>query len=182
MTEDLILITEQNRAIGHAEKRAVHEAGLLHRAFSIFLIDPQSRMLLQRRSRAKYHSAGLWANSCCGHPRPGELTARAAQRRLSEELGANASLQYGFQARYCTMLPNGLTENELVYVFFGQAPQSFALNPAEVSAIGWMKLPELQKDVARHPRRYAYWLRYYLKNHYAAIKHGIARAAERGAI
>jgi isopentenyl-diphosphate delta-isomerase len=176
MIEELILVNEKNRALGRAEKRAVHEAGLLHRAFSIFLIDANGRMLLQRRSRAKYHSAGQWANSCCGHPRPGESTLRAARRRLNEELGTRATLRFSFRARYCTLLPNGLTENELVYVYFGSAPLTYRLNPAEVSAIGWKTLPELLHDVEQHPRRYAYWLRYYLKNHHAAIQRGISAA------
>ena len=171
--EELILINESNRAIGRADKRVVHVDGLLHRAFSIFLVDRNGRLLLQRRSELKYHSAGLWANSCCGHPRPGELTARAAHRRLGEELGAVSPLQYRFQARYCTELPNGLTENELVYVFFGVAGDEFAPNPAEVSALRWMTLAALQTDVEHHPRRYAYWLRYYLKNHHRAIARAI---------
>ena len=174
MAENLILVTEGNRAIGRAEKRAVHEAGLLHRAFSIFLVNAHGQLLLQRRSRAKYHSAGLWANSCCGHPNPGETTLGAAGRRLGEELGARASLRYAFRARYCTVLPNGLTENEIVYVYFGAAPRTYSLNPAEVSAIGWKTLPELLADIERHPRRYAYWLRYYMRNHYAGIRRAVA--------
>ena len=173
MHESLILVNERNRAVGQAEKSAVHRAGLLHRAFSIFLVDEHGRMLLQRRSRLKYHSAGLWANSCCGHPRPGESTQRAARRRLGEELGATTPLRFGFRARYCTVLPNGLTENELVYVYFGGAPRTFHLNPEEVSEVGWMTLPELLRDIELHPRRYAYWLRYYLKNHYDAIQRGV---------
>lgn len=177
MTENLILVNEQNRAVGQAEKSAVHAAGLLHRAFSIFLIDGKGRVLLQRRSRTKYHSAGLWANSCCGHPRPGEATAHAARRRLGEELGAASALRYAFHARYRTELPNGLTENELVYVYFGTAPRALALNPAEVSSVSWMTLPELHRDIARHPRRYAYWLRYYMKNHYRAIQKSVATLA-----
>jgi isopentenyl-diphosphate delta-isomerase len=175
MRENLILVNERNRAVGRAGKAAVHKAGLLHRAFSIFLVGDGGRLLLQRRSRAKYHSAGLWANSCCGHPRVGESTATAARRRLGEELGADASLHFAFKARYCTVLSNGLTENELVYVYFGQAPAALSLNPAEVSATGWMTLPELLRDIERHPRRYAYWLRYYMKNHYAAIQRGVKR-------
>src|SRR5262245_4431227 len=134
MADELILVNERNRAIGHAEKWAVHQEARLHRAFSIFLVYPDGTVLLQQRSRAKYHSAGLWANSCCGHPSPGERTAAAAQRRLGEELGATAALRFGFRARYCTTLPNGLTENEIVYVFFGPAPANLALNPAEVAA------------------------------------------------
>src|SRR5690349_14443430 len=98
MAENLILVDERNRAIGREEKWAVHKQGRLHRAFSIFLVDARGRLLLQRRSRAKYHSAGQWANSCCGHPRPGERTLAAARRRLREELGAGAALQFGFRA------------------------------------------------------------------------------------
>ena len=173
MTEDLILVDERNRAIGRAEKWAVHKEGRLHRAFSVFLVDRGGRMLVQRRSRAKYHSAGLWANSCCGHPRPGEQTMRAARRRLGEELGADAPLRFAFRARYCTTLSNGLTENEIVHVYFGLAPANLTPNPAEVSAVAWMSLDDLAADIARHPRRYAYWLRYYLKNHFAAIQRGV---------
>ena len=173
MSEDLILVDGRNRAIGRAEKWAVHQAGLLHRAFSIFLVEADGRLLLQQRSRAKYHSGGLWANSCCGHPRPGERTLAAARRRLGEELGATAKLSYAFRARYCTALPNGLTENEVVYVFFGVAPAALAPNPAEVSSLTRLTLPELKRDIARRPRRYAYWLRYYLKNHYAALRRGV---------
>jgi isopentenyl-diphosphate delta-isomerase len=178
MSENLILVNEQNHAVGRAEKWAVHEQGLLHRAFSIFLVDRAGRLLLQQRNRAKYHSGGLWANSCCGHPRPGERTSSAARRRLSEELGAAATLRFGFQARYCTSLHNGMTENEIVYVYFGLAPTDFAPNPDEVAATGWMTLPELKDDIAQHPRRYAYWLTHYLKIHYAAIERGI-RAVRR---
>ena len=175
MAEDLIVVDERNRAIGRAEKWAVHRDGLLHRAFSIFLVEADGRLLLQRRSRAKYHSAGLWANSCCGHPRPGERTLEAARRRLGEELGATASLRYGFRARYRTQLPNGLIENEIVYVFFGAAPRPelLAPNPGEVSELARLSLGELRDDIHRHPRLYAYWLRYYLENHYAAIRRGV---------
>lgn len=174
MSETLILVNERNRAIGQAEKAAVHAAGLLHRAFSIFLVDTKGQLLLQRRSRAKYHSAGLWANSCCGHPRPGESTRRAARRRLGEELGAEAPLRYAFQARYCTKLRNGLTENELVYVYFGVTPLQLVPNLDEVSGMTRMSLPALRADIARRPHRYTYWLRYYLKNHYKAIERGLA--------
>ncbi len=177
--ELLILIDERNRARGRGEKLAVHRAGLAHRAFSIFLVDARGRVLLQQRARTKYHSAGLWANSCCGHPRWGERTHAAARRRLHEELGATAPLRYAFRARYRTALPSGLTENELVYVFFGPAPQQLALNPAEVSRVGWLTLPELQRDIAQRPRRYAYWLRFYMRNHYTLVRHAVAAARRR---
>jgi isopentenyl-diphosphate delta-isomerase len=178
MREELILVNEHNRATGRGEKWAVHAKGLLHRAFSIFLVDDTGRLLLQRRSRAKYHSGGLWANACCGHPRPGERTLDAAHRRMSEELGASTPLRYGFRARYCTALPNGLTENEIVYVYFGVEPPVLTLNPAEVSSVARMSLAELHADISRRPRQYAYWLRYYFKNHFVAIR-GEAEKARR---
>jgi isopentenyl-diphosphate Delta-isomerase len=180
MREDLILVDSRNRAVGRAEKWAVHAQGLLHRAFSIFLVDAAGQILLQQRSRAKYHSGGLWANSCCGHPRPGERTAQAARRRLGEELGAATSLQYGFRARYRTVLGNDLTENEIVYVYFGVTPARLSPNPAEVAAVGRMTLEELNADITRRPKRYAYWLRYYFKSHYPAIKRAV-QAAQRQA-
>lgn len=178
-SEKLIVVDERNRAIGQGEKWAVHREGRLHRAFSIFLVDALGRVLLQRRSAAKYHSAGLWANSCCGHPRPGERTNAAARRRLREELGADAPLRYAFRARYRTELPNGLIENEIVYVFFGPAPRALALNPDEVSEVAWATGADLRRDIARRPRRYAYWLRYYMGNHAAAVQRGVAAAARR---
>jgi isopentenyl-diphosphate delta-isomerase len=173
MREELILVDERNRAIGHAEKWAVHRQGLLHRAFSIFLVDATGRILLQQRSRTKYHSGGLWANSCCGHPRPGERTAQAAKRRLREELGAEAVLHYGFRARYLTALPNELTENEIVYVYFGAAPRTIRPNPEEVAATAWKSPRALQLDLQRRPGRYAYWLKHYLAGHFRQIEAGI---------
>ncbi len=174
MSEQLILVDARNRAVGQAGKARVHREGLRHRAFSIFLVDGQGRLLLQRRSRLKYHSAGLWANSCCGHPRPGETTLQAARRRLGEELGAVAPLRYAFRAQYRTALANGLIEHEIVYVYFGPAPARLSPDPAEVSALRQMSLARLHDDIRRHPRRYAYWLRYYLKNHEPAIRAALA--------
>jgi len=174
--EDLILVNASNRAIGRAAKSRVHSAGLLHRAFSIFLFDDQRRLLLQQRSRKKYHSGGLWANACCGHPRPGERTLPAARRRLAEELGATTTLRFGFRTRYWTSLENGLIENEIVYVYFGLTPSRLKANPEEVSALAHMSLADLQADLSHRPKRYAYWFRYYLENHLPAI----ARALRAG--
>src|SRR5437764_10525768 len=133
--EQLILVDEGNRATGSAGKNAVHRAGLLHRAFSIFLVDDRGRMLLQQRSPKKYHSGGLWANSCCGHPRPGERTVAAAARRLHEELGVASDLSFGFFARYQGDLGNGMQENEFVYVYFGLLTARLEPNPAEISEV-----------------------------------------------
>src|SRR5205085_8951 len=107
----------------------------LHRAFSIFIVDERGRILLQRRSAKKYHSGGLWANSCCGHPRPGEPTVAAARRRLAEELGLVAPLTFGFFSRYRADLDGGMQENEFVYVYFGPPTGAPEPDPAEVSEV-----------------------------------------------
>src|ERR1700751_5541564 len=105
--EQLILVDEGNRAVGSAGKTATHREARLHRAFSIFMVDDRGRILLQQRSRKKYHSGGLWANSCCGHPRPGERTLAAARRRLNEELGVRDPLSFALFARHPPGLANG---------------------------------------------------------------------------
>ncbi len=166
----LILVDEANRAVGSGGKWDVHRRGLLHRAFSIFLFDDQGRVLLQRRYGGKYHSGGLWANTCCGHPRLGERTLPAAHRRLNEELGMKAGLRFGFRARYTTGLDHGLTENELVYVYVGRATGLMELNPDEVSETRFMSLAGLIADTAREPGAYAYWLRHYLSRHADALE------------
>jgi isopentenyl-diphosphate Delta-isomerase len=164
--ERLILVDEQDMVIGGAEKHAAHRKGLLHRAFSIFLFDEAGQVLLQRRALGKYHSAGLWANACCGHPRPGEAIGDAATRRLREELGLSTPVSFGFHDRYCTALDNGMIENELVHVFGGELPPGpIQPNPDEADAVELVGLNELHEQVVRGPERYAYWLRHYLRNH-----------------
>jgi len=177
MTEHLILVNEQNRAVGRGEKLAVHEAGLLHRAFSVFLADADGRILLQQRSLKKYHSGGLWANSCCGHPRPGEVTRRAAERRVGEELGATARLHFGFRTHYRAQFANGLAENEMVYVYFGTLPATLRLNPLEVAAVSLKTFAELKHAAARQPENYVFWLNHYLTQHDREIRAGLKRVS-----
>jgi isopentenyl-diphosphate Delta-isomerase len=175
--ERLILVDEKNRAVGVGEKTPVHRAGLLHRAFSIFIVDDEGRILLQRRSRQKYHSGGLLANSCCGHPRPGETTQAAARRRLTEELGIEAPLEFGFFSRYRAKLNGGMQENEYVYVYFGPLTAQPNPDPAEVSEVEFASADEIARRIARDPEGYVYWLRHYFENH----GRGIARLAKRTA-
>jgi isopentenyl-diphosphate delta-isomerase len=163
--ERLILVNESNRATGVGGKTPVHRAGLLHRAFSIFIVDDRGRILLQRRSRQKYHSGGLLANSCCGHPRPGETTQAAAGRRLTEELGIEAPLTFGFFSRYRADLDGGMQENEFVYVYFGPLIEHPNPDPAEVSDVEFASADEIMRRIAREPGAYVYWLRHYFENH-----------------
>ena len=162
--EHVILVNHRDERVGTSEKVQAHERGLLHRAFSVFLVDDERRILLQRRSRQKYHSGGLWANSCCGHPRPHEPTVRAAHRRLFEELGTHSALQFGFRARYRASVSDGLVENEIVYVFFGRYSGHCDLNPAEVSETQWCAVPDLVSELGSRVDL-AYWLKHYMSEH-----------------
>ncbi len=149
--EKLILVDEKNRATGTAGKTAVHRAGLLHRAFSIFIVDDRGRIVVQQRSPKKYHSGGLWANSCCGHPRPGEQTVTAARRRLGEELGVTGPLSFGFFARYQADLGNGMHENEFVYVYFGRLRSEPRPDPAEIADLAHVSFDDISRRIKREP-------------------------------
>lgn len=179
--ERLILVDEKNRATGVGGKTLVHRAGLLHRAFSIFIVDDEGRILLQRRAQEKYHSGGLFANSCCGHPRPGETTLVAARRRLTEELGIRAPLTFGFFSRYRTDLDGGMRENEFVYVYFGPLVEQPNPDSAEVSEVEFASADEIARRIAREPSKFVYWLRHYFKSHRSEIARLAKRAARAAA-
>ena len=120
MQEQVILVDQQDREIGVAEKLEAHRKGKLHRAFSVFLFNAKDEMLLQQRAAEKYHSGGLWTNTCCSHPRPGEPTEAAARRRLREEMGISCNLNKAFDFIYRAEFDNGLIEHELDHVFIGR--------------------------------------------------------------
>ena len=167
--EPLILVDESNRALGTAPKQAIHLQGLLHRAFSIFMVDDRGRILLQQRNPRKYHSGGLWANSCCGHPRPGERTVTAAHRRLNEELGVTDPLSFGFFARYRADLDHGMKENEFVYVYFGRLHAPAKPDPAEIASLEFLSLAEIGRRIKREPSAFTYWMKHYIQNHHGDI-------------
>jgi isopentenyl-diphosphate Delta-isomerase len=167
--EQLILVDEGNRATGSAGKTAIHRAGLLHRAFSIFIVDDRGRIVLQRRNPKKYHSGGLWANSCCGHPRPGERTIAAARRRLNEELGVISALSFGFFARYRSELDHGMHENEFVYVYFGPLMSEPRPDPDEVAEVAFLSCDEITRRISKDPKSFTFWLKHYFRNHAAEI-------------
>jgi len=176
--EEVVLVDERGRETGTAEKHQAHLDGRLHRAFSVFLVDDQGQLLLQRRSHIKYHSPGLWANSCCGHPRPGEVIAVAARRRVSEELGVDVGLVYGFQARYEASVGNGMVENELVDIFFGKYPGEVHPDPDEVAEVALFSLGRLSELARTLPHAYTVWLQLYLAEHYSGIEAGIRALTE----
>lgn len=155
--ERVILVNEHDVVVGEAEKLAAHRAGALHRAFSVLVQDGAGRVLLQRRALSKYHSGGLWSNTCCGHPRPGEDTRAAAARRLREELGFECSLEPAGAFVYRAQLGE-LVEHEYDHVFAGRFDGSPRLDPAEVAEWRWVRVDELEEDLRAFPERYTVWL------------------------
>lgn len=155
--ERLILVTPRDEEIGIAEKMATHRAGLLHRAFSIFVFDPLGRVLMQRRALSKYHSAGKWSNTCCGHPRPGETTEEAAHRRLWEEMRFDCDLTWRASFSYRANLEHGLVENELDHVFLGVWDGKPKPNEDEVCAWSWVAPRALQEALVTRPHEYSAW-------------------------
>ena len=159
--EQVILVDAQDREVGTLEKLAAHRnGGLLHRAFSVFIVDPQGRWLLQQRAAGKYHFPNLWTNACCSHPRPGEQTAAAAHRRLREELGFDCDLVERFQFEYkATSAAEGLTEHEYDHVFTGVFSGAVQPDPAEVAAVRWVEPAGLDREVREHPERFTPWFK-----------------------
>ncbi|RYZ19287.1 MAG: isopentenyl-diphosphate Delta-isomerase [Chitinophagaceae bacterium] len=159
MEPQVVLVNERDEPQGTAGKMEAHERGLLHRALSVFLFDSEGRMLLQQRAAGKYHGAGLWSNTCCSHPAPGEEPLAAAQRRLREELGIDADLQPAFAFSYRAEVENGLIEHEYDHVFTGQYEGPFALNPEEVAAVRYLGRAELERELSDSPERFTQWFR-----------------------
>lgn len=157
--EHVILVDEQNNQIGIGEKVETHRQAKLHRAFSIFLLNSKGEMLVQQRAKTKYHCPGLWANTCCGHPRPGEAVEQAAHRRLQEEFGFDAPFAEKLSYIYKVAFDNGLNEHEFLHVFVGTADAKPAPNPEEIDGWKWISITDLKNDIVQRPEQYAYWFK-----------------------
>jgi len=157
--EHLILVDADGKEVGIGEKLETHRTGKLHRAFSIFVFNSQGELLLQKRERTKYHSGGLWTNTCCSHPRPGECHDQAAHRRLKEEMGFDCELKEIFRFTYHTQLENNLFEHEYDHVFIGRYDASPTPAPEEVEDWKWMGIEALKLDMQANPGCYTYWLK-----------------------
>lgn len=162
---DIVLVDADDIPTGIAAKTEVHRFGLRHRAISIFVRNAAGELLIQRRSKAKYHSGGLWANACCSHPRPDEAALHAAHRRLPEEMGFDCPLVPLFKTHYRAALDNGYVEDEVVHAFAGAYVGPVAPDPAEVSEWRWIGFGALTLDCRARPQAYAVWLRHYLDAH-----------------
>lgn len=156
MSDQLICVDVLDRQIGTADKLRCHKEGLLHRAFSIFLMDG-NRILLQQRALGKYHSGGLWANSCCSHPRDGEDLETATQRRLAEELGVTCPVREIGSFVYRHRFSPELYEYELDHVFVGHFQGEVTPNPEEIMAVRWFEKEELISLMNKQPELFAAW-------------------------
>jgi isopentenyl-diphosphate delta-isomerase len=157
MEEQVILVDEQGGEMGVMEKMAAHRAAVLHRAFSVFIFNSAGQLLLQRRADHKYHSGGLWTNTCCSHPRPGEGVVEAARRRLQEEMGLDCDLQEVFAFTYHARLDHDLYEHEYDHVLVGRCDADPTPNPEEVSEWKWVDPDKLEQDRAINPQNYTAW-------------------------
>lgn len=155
--EHVILVDAEDNPLGTMEKLAAHREGVLHRAFCIFVFDASGRLLLQRRALGKYHSGGLWTNTCCSHPRPGETVPAAARRRLKEEMGIDCPLDRRFSFLYRADLPNGLVEHELAHVLFGRFNGEPRLNPEEADDWRFSSLASVKRQVSARPEDFTAW-------------------------
>lgn len=154
---EIILVNEQDEAIGTMEKMEAHRKGLLHRAFSVFIINDAGEVLLQRRALDKYHSPGLWTNACCSHPYPGESVETAAHRRLQEELGFDCELKELFSFTYRTEFDNGLTEHEFDHVLLGTYNGTIIPNPAEVADYQYLSVTQIIEKMENAPLTFTSW-------------------------
>jgi isopentenyl-diphosphate delta-isomerase len=154
---DLILVNEQDEAIGTMEKMEAHRKGLLHRAFSVFIINDAGDILLQRRALEKYHSPGLWTNACCSHPFPGEATVAAAHRRLQEELGFDCEMKEIFTFTYRAEFDNGLTEHEFDHVLLGTYNGNIYPNPSEVCEYQYLSSGQILALMEKEPATFTIW-------------------------
>ncbi len=157
--EHVILVDSEDRPIGTMEKMEAHVKGALHRAFSVLLFNSKGELLLQKRSRAKYHSGGLWTNTCCSHPLPDELTEDAARRKLKQEMGIELQPGFIFKFTYKVALDNELIEHEVDHVFAGSFDGEPNLNPEEAEDWKFMSMDDLRSDMMKNPSHYTYWFK-----------------------
>lgn len=155
--EQVVLVNERDEEIGVMEKMEAHEKALLHRAFSVFIFNQSGELLLQQRALNKYHSGGLWTNTCCSHPRPNELVAHAATRRLREEMGFEVPLEKVFDFVYQANFDNGLTEHEFDHVFVGYYDGPLEVNAEEVNDYVYRSMDSIQQSLEMHDGMFTAW-------------------------
>jgi len=170
MTEEqVILVNEKNEQIGTIPKLEAHKKALLHRAFSVFILNEKGELLLQQRAASKYHSPMLWTNTCCSHQRVGESNIEAGKRRLLEEMGFVTELKNVFSFIYKAPFDNGLTEHELDHVLVGNYEKNPEINREEVENFKWITLDAVKNDMEVHPEIYTEWFKIIFKEYYQRL-------------
>lgn len=159
MNEHVILVDQEDNAIGTMEKMEAHRKGVLHRAFSVMLYNSKGDILLQRRARSKYHSGGLWTNACCSHPLPDETMDEATRRKLKQEMGIDLRTEYVYKFIYRTSLDKGLIEHEYDHVFKGIFDGEPVINKQEVEDWKFISPRQLLDDIALNPQNYTHWFK-----------------------
>lgn len=159
MEEYVILVDQNDNKVGLMEKMEAHEKGLLHRAFSVFVVNSAGELMMHQRAFEKYHSGGLWTNTCCSHPRDGETTEEAVHRRLQEEMGFDCEVRKMFDFIYKAELDLGMTEHELDHLFIGYYDGLPQINKNEVAAWKWMSIDDVKSDIEAAPQNYTEWFK-----------------------
>lgn len=155
----VILVNEQDKPVGTMEKMEAHVKGVLHRAISVFIFNSKGELLLQQRAMDKYHSPGLWTNTCCSHPAPDEASVTAAERRLNEEMGMNCPLEFAFHFTYKAVFENGLIEHELDHVYIGYTDTLPNINREEAASWRYASPSFILKEIEKKPEQYTVWFR-----------------------
>ena len=168
--EKVVLVDTEDNPIGIMPKMEAHQKALLHRAFSVFIINQKGELMLQKRALDKYHSPGLWTNTCCSHQREGEENIAAAKRRLKEEMGFSTSLEELFSFIYKASFDNGLTEHELDHVFIGYYEGNPLPNKTEVESWKWMDLEKIKNAIKDDPQDFTAWFKIIFNRFYNHIK------------
>ncbi|MDG1264312.1 MAG: isopentenyl-diphosphate Delta-isomerase [Flavobacteriaceae bacterium] len=171
--EKVILVTPKDEPIGMMPKMEAHEKAVLHRAFSVFVINSKNELMLQQRAFEKYHSPGLWTNTCCSHQRSQEGNIEAGTRRLKEEMGFETDLEYLFNFIYKAPFDNGLTEHELDHVMLGRYENKPKINPNEVASWKWMHIDKIHVDLINNTENYTAWFAIIFERFYNHLKEQI---------
>ena len=171
MTEEkVILVNQFDEQIGLMNKLEAHEKAVLHRAFSVFVLNNKNEIMLQQRAKQKYHSPLLWTNTCCSHQRDGETNLQAGSRRLFEEMGFVTELKELFHFIYKAPFDNGLTEHELDHVMIGYFNDEPQINSEEVENWKWMTIEDVKNDMKTHPEDYTIWFKIIFEEFYHYIE------------
>ena len=159
MSEQVILVNQNDQAVNYMDKAEAHKKGALHRAISVFIFNEKGEMLIQRRALTKYHTPGIWSNTACSHPRSNEIVKRAAERRLKEEMGIYCDLYFAFSFLYKADFDNGLIENELDHVYIGFSDQTPKPNPLEVAEYRFINSSDLTEEIKENPHKFTPWFK-----------------------